>query len=183
MPDPIVVPKTFDPSPGGSVFGAAPYPSPHVASLVGRSDFVGIGTPLKRWTYPTVNKSFAVSIYLVRLRSVTIRGKESLSSGRDIFIARAGGPVTYKQHNFRAIDPNFQLFHLNEPYLFFGSQVVPGLYKVDSDRVLKENGGSLEETSLKHAHAAYFSRRTTDDVLKESFAAWTQMTAPKRDTK
>lgn len=138
LPDPIVIPKSFDPAPGGSVLGAPTYPSPHIASLVGRSDFVALGTPLKRWTYPIVGNSSSVSIYLVHLRSVTIQGKENLVAGRDIYIARAGGPFVYEGHNFRAIDPNFQLFHLNEPYLFFGSQVIPGLYKVDSDRALKE---------------------------------------------
>lgn len=174
-PNPILIARTFDPTPGGAMYPASRFPSPHITQLVSRSDFVGIGIPLKRWTYPLDKKSFTVSIYLVHLTSVTIPGKDGVGAGRDVFVARAGGPIQHAGHNFRAIDPNFQLFHLNEPYLFFATKLQANLYKVNCDHVLKENEASFEETSQKHPHQTYFRNTSKRDLLEEVFAAWTQL--------
>lgn len=172
MPDPIVIARSYDARPHGSVFGGPNYPSRHLKALVSRSDFVGIGIPVKRWTIPNENNTFAVSVYLVHLTSVTIPGKEDLLAGQDVYVVRAGGGVTYKGHHFRAIDPDFHLFHLNEAYLFFGSQISPGVYKVDSPRTFKVEGNTLSETSVTHSMPGFFSQRTVNSVLNEAYEAW-----------
>lgn len=172
LPSTIVIPRTFDNTPNGSVFGAPQYPSPHVMSIVGRSDFAATGVPTRRWTFPLVGNTFTVSIYLVHVTSVAIPGKDGVMAGQDIYVARAGGPITYKGQVFRGIDPNFQLFHLNEPYIFLGSKIADGIYKVDSDRVLKLEGSSIAETSMKHTYAAYFASKSPAAILDEISDAW-----------
>lgn len=173
LPATIVIPRTFDTTPNGSVFGAPEYPSPHIMSIVGRSDFAAIGVPTKRWTFPLVGKTFTVSIYLVHVTSAAIPGKDSLIAGQDIYVVRAGGPITYSGQAFRGIDPNFQLFHLNEPYLFLGSKIASETYKVDPDRVLKLEGSSIVETSLRHTYAAHFATKSPAVILSEIADAWT----------
>jgi len=183
FPNPIIIPRTFDTTPGGSVFRAPSYPSPHLTRLVGRSDFVGVGVPLKRWTVPLSGNTFAASIYLVHITSPTVLGKESISAGSDIYVVRAGGPFSYEGHAFRAIDPNFHLFHLNQPYLFFGSRIISGLYKVDSDGSLQIDGSRVSETSQKQHYAKYYEGKTLDTVLQEALDAWSLKTEPERRQK
>ena len=169
FPDPIIIIRSYDANPGGGPANQPPlYPSQHIKNLVNRSDFAGIGVPLKRWTFPTSDNTFAVSVYLVHVSTVSIPGKEKVAEGQDIYIARAGGPITYLGHNFRAVNPDFQLFRLNEPYFFFAENIGPNLFKVDAPRTLKIEGSTVKETSEQNALGAFFSTKTPDAILNEA---------------
>lgn len=173
---PVVLTRSFDPGPGGGVFGATKptYPSAHITSLMSRSDFAGVGTPVANWSYPLPNHSFAVTVYLVNVNRVGVPGKEAISTGSTIYIAQAGGQFTINGRSFRAIDTNFQPFRLNEPYLFFGTMLGPHLFKVDSEQVLKTNGESVSEISLRHQYAGFYSSTSVETVLQEAIAAAVQ---------
>jgi hypothetical protein len=169
---PIVISRTFDSRPNGSVCcSSSKYPSPLIARLVDRSDFVGIGVPLKSWSYPTTEKSFAVTIYLVRVTSVTIPGTDSIASDRYVYIVRAGGVFQYDGKFFDAVDPDFPLLALNQPYLFFAGRILPGVYKVDAHETLKVDGSSVVETSLAHPNLEYYRRNGIDAILSETLVA------------
>jgi hypothetical protein len=181
FPDPIVITRSYDANAKAGVVNPPLYPSHHMKSLVMRSDFVGTGVPLKRWTLPLKENSFAVSVYLVHVTDVAVPGKEGIGSGSDIYIARPGGMVAYHGHNFRTIDPDFELFHLNEQYIFFASQIAPGLYKVDAPRTLKIEGTQVGETSKQHPLGMFYSSRTPDSIMNEARDAWKEEARSKGD--
>ncbi len=173
---PVILRRSIDPAPGGGIFSATKptYPRAHIVSLMSRSDFVGVGTPVADWSYPLPNHSFAVTIYLVEVDRVGVPGKDAISTGSAIYIAKAGGKFTINGRSFLAVDTNFQPFHLNEPYLYFGNQLGPHLFKVDSDQVLKKDGESLSETSLRHQYASFYSSTSVETVLQEAITAAVQ---------
>ncbi len=182
---PVIFARSADPDGHNSIYGAAgaSYPSAHVVSLVGRSDFAGVGIPLARWTFPLPRHSFAVSIYLVEVGAIAVPGKDNYVTGAHIYIARAGGPFTVEGRFFRAINPQFQLFHLNEPYMFFGTRVANSLLKVDAEQVLKLDGVSLAEVSTKHQYQDFYKSRKSPDLFGEVAAATERLNVPNQGKK
>jgi hypothetical protein len=172
VPNSVEMVGRFDPNPGGGLPRRHSYPSEHIENLVGRSDFVGTGVPIRTWSYPSEGNHFAISLYLVRLTSISIKGPEQLEAGAEIYIARAGGQVSYKGHTILAVDPDFPMFHLNQEYIFFGKQLASGLYKVDSDQSLATENGGVQETATPTRHSALYSTRSKNAVLSEAYAAW-----------
>ena len=172
VPAQIVIPRTYNPTSNVALPSPRPqYPNDHIAGLVERSAFVGSAVVLKRWTYPTDGNTFTVSIYLSRVVDVAIGTSEHLHNGSLIYIARAGGPVTYKNHEIRGVDPGFHLFHLQQEYLIFGSKIGANLFKVDSDRVLEVHEHRLTETNTQERHKDFYTHRDKADVLAEAISA------------
>ncbi len=181
LPKVVVIPQSHDPAPGGAALNAPLYPNPHIARLAAKSDMVIRGVPLARWTYPLEKRAFTVSIYLVRVDSRTIGHPTTVGEGSLIYVARAGGPVVFQGQEFRGIDPHFQLFHLNEPYVFFGRSLTGNLFKVDSDQVLKISGNQVSEASDRGTYKEYYAKRHVEDVLSEALTAKAQMTPQNKE--
>ena len=181
--NPIEIQRTSDTQPNAGASGAPVYPSSLIVRLVSRSDFVGVGIPLKRWSYPTKEKSFAVSIVLVQVSVSTMPGKENIAQGSYFYVVRAGGSFTYKGKYFQAIETDLPPLHLNEPSVFFAKQISPGLYKADASGILKVEGSSVVETSLAHRNAEYLHRRSLNAILDEANNAWRQSRTAERGDK
>jgi hypothetical protein len=172
IPETVIMEQSFNPTVGGGMPRSKSYPSEHIENLVARSDFLGTGVPIERWSYPTASDHFTVTIYLVHISGVAFGGKEQIISGANIFIARAGGPVAYKGHTINAVDPDFPQFELNHEYIFFGKELCAGLYKVDSDQaLLVKDDGTVIEMDSKTRHSAVFSGRDKNSILTEAIAA------------
>lgn len=173
--DTILIHQTFDPRPGGEVFNpnskASAYPHHHIRLLTATSDFIGTGIPVKRWSFATDDKQFLFSIYLVQVTEVVWSGADQIQQGAYIYVAHAGGILTYRGHKVVAFDPEFQFFHLNDEYIFFGHRVAGSLFKVDSEHTLLLKDGLVSETSTHVHHAALFRDMTKNQLLSEAHTA------------
>lgn len=169
----LILPKTFDPSPHSGPITRSVYPNQHFLELAGRSSFIGVVTLLKRWTYPLADNSFAYSVYLARVEDPVAPGPDSVVKGQLIYIVRAGGSVAYKGFTIHAVDPDFQLFRLNQPYLMFGTQLAPGEYKVDSEQSILVVGNTLAESSTKPHFADLYNQRDITRARTEILASST----------
>lgn len=171
LPQTMVMPQTFNPTPTAGLFRNHNYPSAHILSIVGRTDFAGTGIPIAVWSYPTTGDSFVVSLYLVHITGVTLAGKGKIVTGQNIYIARVGGSVDYKGHTFTAVDPAFPVFRLNQEYIFFGKQLTLDLYKVDRDGALAVTEDGVVETATPPQHVGLYRGRGKESILSEALAA------------
>ncbi len=172
--------QSFDPEHGGSLKSASTsYPNPHISRMVMDAGFVGTGTTIKRWSYPTAGNKFVMTIYLVHVISVAIGDGGSVKAGQDIYIVRAGGEIHYKGHPVVASDSNFDLFPIKTTYVFFGRKLASNLYKVDSNEALEDDDGLVHESNKRSAHASIYTGRSAASVLTEAFDAWQALPTPK----
>lgn len=105
-----------------------------LATKAANADLVVLATPLKRYSALTADHSFIFSDYEMRVEQVFKDHTAQLSPGSSIVVARAGGVTTVNGHNVRAIDPEFHLFHIGEPYLLFLYQIPgTGTFKAFAD--------------------------------------------------
>ena len=172
VPSSVVLEKTFDPAlHASSSQSERSYPNEHIEGLVRRSSFVGFGVPIKHWTYPSSQNQFVFSIYLIKLTRVLVSSSQNPTADQYIYIARAGGRLTYKNHTIQGLDPNFKYFRVGEEYLFFGEELLPALYKVDSERSLLLSKSQVLESSTHANHTDLYARETRSSLASEILAA------------
>lgn len=147
------------------------------------SNIVCIGEPLKSWTYPTAEKTFGVTIYLVKLTNTVVPDKLNDPSLGCIYIAKPGGRFTYDNKYFFAVDKDFPALTLHDSYLFFATRVGPASYKVTPQQTLKVSGSSVIETSVEHLYAEYFKSRNLDAIMREASDAWNQSDAARKESR
>lgn len=119
---------------------------PELKTLVYNSDAIIIGTPFKRESSLTKSHHFVFSDYEVEVDTVYKDLLGSIAQGLPIVLSRPGGVVNVSGEQFRAIEEEFPLFHLNSEYVFFlHFNAATGSFKVNpSDVYLIENGKVLE---------------------------------------
>ena len=88
-------------------------------TLVYNADAIVLGTPTRRVSALTDSHQFAFSDYEVKVNKVYLDKRPSLLVGQQIVVTRPGGVTVLAGQTVRAIEPEFQLFHLNEQYIFF----------------------------------------------------------------
>ncbi len=119
-----------------------------IRSLTVNSDAAVIGIPLTRQSQLTDSHHFVFSDYEVRITSVLADKNQILSAGETIVVTRAGGAITLDGHNIRAVETEFQLFHLNTPYLFFLHRSASGSFSLKPSDAYMIDGDTVKSGRL-----------------------------------
>ena len=87
---------------------------------------------------------------------------------RGLIVSRAGGETVVDGNKVRAIETEYQLFHLGEQYLFFLIRSPSGTYSVGPDTTFLVSGQSLKAARLhpKNETVPYPLARIEQEIRK-----------------
>jgi hypothetical protein len=107
-------------------------------------DAVIIGTPTLRRSALTTSHHFVFSDYEVRIDAILSDRKKMLGGARGLIVSRAGGETVVDGNKVRAIETEYQLFHLGGQYLFFLFRTPSGTYSAFPSGTFLVSGQSLK---------------------------------------
>jgi hypothetical protein len=99
--------------------------SPRLLGEVANCDVIVMGVPVTERTLPIQDRSFLFTEYEVRVEQVFFAGQQVIHTGDTIVVSRAGGELPFNGVLVKAIESAFDLFHLNQPYIFILNSI-PG---------------------------------------------------------
>jgi hypothetical protein len=92
--------------------------SPQLLAEVANCDVIVMGVPVTERTLPIPDRSFLFTEYEVRIEQVFFAGQQIIHIGDTIVVSRAGGELRFNGVLVKAIESAFDLFPLNQPYIF-----------------------------------------------------------------
>jgi hypothetical protein len=144
--------------------GASVDPNAWLQELAGNSSAIVIGRPYNRISSLTSEQTFVFSDYEFRVEKVLKDSGNLIAASPQVVVTRPGGVVDYGDKTFRAIDPEFQLFHLGERYLLFLTRLPDsGTYKVGASGAFLLKGGTVIAAKTHPRHALQNDRE--DDLV------------------
>jgi hypothetical protein len=99
--------------------------SPQLIGEVVNGDVIVMGVPVTERTLPIQGRSFLFTEYEVRVEQVFFAGQQIIHIGDTIIVSRAGGELRFNGVLVKAIESAFDLFPLNQPFIFILNSV-PG---------------------------------------------------------
>lgn len=121
-------------------------PLGELKARVANSDAVIVGVPKRRYSALTRTHQFVFSDYEIAVNSIYLDRTSSLVPGAQIVVTRPGGEVKVNGENFRGIEPEFPLFRLDTPYVFFlHLNRTTGVFEVNFSDVYLIQGGQVTE--------------------------------------
>lgn len=149
------------------VGGASVDPSAWLQELVANSTAIVVGRPYNRVSALTAEQTFVFSDYEFQIEKVLKDSGKHISTSSQIVVTRPGGAIDYGPKSFRAIDPEFQLFHLGERYLLFLTRLPDsGTYKVTAARAFHLEGGLVRPAKTHPLHVLQSDRE--DELLERA---------------
>jgi hypothetical protein len=92
--------------------------SPQLIGEVANCDVIVMGVPVTERTLPIPDRSFLFTEYEVRVEQVFFAGQQVIHTGDTIIVSRAGGEMSSNGVLVKAMESAFDLFRLNQPYIF-----------------------------------------------------------------
>jgi len=99
--------------------------SPLLLSVTANTGVMLMGTPLSSRPLLTKDHAFIFTTYDVRVDRIFLDTTGRIRVGDTISISRMGGNFTVNEVNVKAVDPAFDQFSINAPYIF-ALNVIPG---------------------------------------------------------
>ncbi len=144
------------------------------SELTYNCDAVIIGTPTLRRSALTASHHFVFSDYEVRIDEILSDRKKMLGGATGLIVSRAGGETVLDGNKVRAIETEYQLFHLGEQYLFFLFRSRSGTYSVGlggPDSTFLVSGQSLKaaRNHPKNETVPYSLARIEEEIRKAAY--------------
>jgi len=92
--------------------------SPQLLGEVANCDVIVMGVPVTERTLPIQDRSFLFTEYEVRVEQVFFAGQQVIHTGDTILVSRAAAELRFNGVLVKAIESAFDLFPLNQPYIF-----------------------------------------------------------------
>lgn len=144
--------------------------SPQLIGEVANSDLIVMGTPMTENSIPIQDRTFLFTAYEVRVEQVFFVRRQSMLPGGSITVSRAGGELLVNGVLVKAIESAFDLFRLNQPYIFILNSI-PGTdsYRAyGSGTFLIADGAASIASHLEHPKNP---KQRLDSFLSELDAA------------
>jgi hypothetical protein len=144
--------------------------SPQLLGEVANCDVIVMGVPVTERTLPIQDRSFLFTEYDVRVEQVFFAGQQVIHTGDTIIVSRAGGELRFKGVLVKAVESAFDLFPLNQPFIFILNSV-PG---TDSYRAYGSGTFVIEDGTVSiasHLEHPKNPKQELDSFLSELDAA------------